>query len=95
MTLAGDVLPYPTRTSIQIGIGQHIEDSLGQYVNHACQPSVKVQGNRLLALRDLSADEEITFDYNESETDMSSPFVCNCCGKLVNGYANTPQEVIA
>ncbi|WP_053337311.1 SET domain-containing protein-lysine N-methyltransferase [Microscilla marina] len=93
MVLTGDILPYPTRTSIQIGESKHIEDKLGQYVNHDCQPSVEVKGNHLVALRDLNETEEVTFNYNVSETDMSSPFTCHCCGKLINGYAKASQSI--
>ncbi|TNE55745.1 MAG: SET domain-containing protein [Bacteroidetes bacterium] len=81
----GEVIDYPTRTSIQIAPGKHQEDELGQFINHACEPSCRVESNRIVALRDLPTDTEITFDYNENEDLMSSPFTCHCCGKQIGG----------
>lgn len=83
--LTGSVLESPTRTSIQIGPNEHIEDDLGQYVNHSCDPSVKVVKNKLICLKDINDGDSITFDYNVSETEMSNPFVCHCCDKLISG----------
>ena len=83
--LTGTVLESPTRTSIQIGSNEHIEDDLGQYVNHSCEPSVKVVYNKLICLKDINNGDSITFNYNVSETEMSNPFVCHCCGKLISG----------
>lgn len=84
-TLEGDISIAPTRTSIQIGSFQHIEDDLGQYINHSCDPSVKIVKNKLIAVKDIHDSDSITFDYNDSEEYMSNPFTCHCCGKLIAG----------
>lgn len=47
---------------------------LGRFVNHSCQPNCEMQKwsvngqfrMALFALRDISADEELTYDYNFS-----------------------------
>ena len=83
--LTGDIKNKPTQTSIQIGPNQHIEDLLGQYVNHSCYPTVKVVGNNLVAINTIINKDSITFDYNVSEDEMSNPFLCHCCGKKIKG----------
>lgn len=73
-TLEGEIQSVPSRESIHIGDGRHICDQYGKYVNHSFQPTVWVNGVHLVAIRDLDADEEITFNYNDSEIEMACPF---------------------
>lgn len=86
--LSGHVLNKPTRTSIQIGPSRHIEDDQGQYINHSCNPNVKVNNNHLVAIKQINNGDSITFDYNETEDEMSNPFKCHCCGKMIAGRLN-------
>ena len=37
-----EYLKNPTRTSIQVGPEQHVEDVIGRYINHSCTPNVKL-----------------------------------------------------
>ena len=83
--LTGTILTYPTRTSIQIGPSQHIEDDQGKYINHSCDPSVRVVGNKLIGVKQINNGDSITFDYNETEDTMSNPFTCHCCGEEISG----------
>ena len=78
----------PTRTSIQIGPGNHIEDRIGKYVNHSCSPTCEIDGIRIVAIKDVAKGDEITFDYNKNEDLMASPFKCACCGKMITGAKN-------
>jgi hypothetical protein len=80
-----EITNSPTRTSIQVAEGVHVEDKIGSYVNHDCNPSCEVDGTKLIALRDLYPGDEITFDYSKSESMMASPFTCRCCGKTISG----------
>ena len=75
----------PTRTSIQISEGHHVEDEVGACINHACEPNCEVRSFLIIALKDIEEGEEITFDYNKSEDVVSSPFECKCCGKMILG----------
>lgn len=84
-TLSGNISTTPTRTSIQIGPNQHIEDELGQYVNHSCNPSVEIVGHNLISVKQINDGDSITFNYNESEDLMSNPFNCHCCNKIIGG----------
>ena len=81
----GKVVREPTRTSIQVSEGFHVEDEIGSRINHSCQPSCKINAFFVIALRDIKEGEEITFDYNKNEDIIASPFKCNCCGKMILG----------
>ena len=85
--LKGPILETPTRTSVQIGKNKHIEDPLGAFINHSCTPTAKVnkKNQTFVSLKPIKAGEEITFDYNQNEDQMASPFICHCCGKKING----------
>ena len=89
-TLKGNILPHPTRTSIQIGTGKHIEDKFGRFINHSCSPTVAVCSFKkepyIYAMRDIVKGNTITFDYTLTELQITSPFVCSACG------ANIPHD---
>ncbi len=84
LTLVGKSLNTPTRTSIKISEGIHVEDEIGRFINHSCFPSCEISENKVIASRDISLDEQITFDYRATESPISSPFVCFCCNVLIN-----------
>ena len=85
--LEGDVLNYPTRTSIEIVAGLlHIEDKMGRYINHCFDPTCFIDGRNVVALRDLAPGDEITFDYNHNESNMACPFHDADTGRHVRGY---------
>lgn len=52
----------------------------GMFTNHSCDPTcfVHKSAGLLLTHRELEPDEEITFDYLASETDLKANFTCNC-----------------
>ena len=81
----GELVSEPTRTSIQIDEKSHVEDEVGGCINHSCQPSCKVNTFFVIALRDIKKGEEITFDYNQNEDTLASPFECGCCSKTIKG----------
>jgi SET domain-containing protein len=91
--MKGDILDYPTRTSIQVGKNKHIEDEIGAHINHSCSPSAKVVKKDMMfvSLRDIDVDEEITFDYNKNEDALSNPFYCECCNKAIVGKKKLPH----
>ena len=82
-TLDGEVFDYPTRESIHIGNNKHIHDYHGAYVNHSFDPTTKINGKCVIAVKNINKGDEITFNYNENEINMAAPFVAN--GILVKG----------
>lgn len=58
----------------------------GDYVNHSCDPNAWVFGQiSLLARRDISAGEEITFDYATTDASDYDTFECHCGSVLCRG----------
>lgn len=101
----GTVRSAPSRFSIQIGSGTHL-DEMGPVdaTNHSCDPNAFVdfsQSDRLVlrALRDIGAGDEITIHYCATEYDMAEPFPCDCgaasCVGLVRGYRHLPAGTAA
>ena len=65
--------------TIEIDEG-HFLHPYGRYTNHSCDPSAFVDKSSgyLLSTREIAVDEEITFDYLASETNIKANFHCNC-----------------
>lgn len=92
----------PDRYSIQVGRRTHrvpppdlhphaqVAEYGWRFLNHSCAPNAWVRGFELVALADIPADAEITFDYDTTEWDMASPFPCGCgaagCRGTVRGF---------
>lgn len=85
--LKGDVLDHPTRTSVQIGKHDHIEDYTAGHMNHSCHPNAKVlkRLHAFVTLKNITKGEEITFNYNANEDNLANPFKCECCGRKICG----------
>ena len=71
-------------------IEQPLDRYRWRFLNHSCEPNAEFAGRNLVAIRKIKPSEQITFDYNTTENDLSSPFEChcesdNCCG-VVRGY---------
>jgi hypothetical protein len=83
-------------------------DYLPNKINHSCNPNcfVKVK-NELVALRNISEGEEITYDYStvmdDNEREMEKigkkPLTCKCdcgsgnCRKVIDHFRNLPEDV--
>ena len=101
LRLEGEIVESPSRFSVQIGPGQHVEvpaevqvkQPLDRYRwrwrNHSCEPNAKFENPNLVAIREIKASEQIAFDYNTTEYDLATPFECHCksdgCCGLVRG----------
>ena len=72
-TPTGTVIDHQTIFSIQFGWNRHLDpDDPYKYINHSCDPTVGVKINAaglpyFVALRDLRAGEQVTFDYAMTE----------------------------
>jgi hypothetical protein len=96
--ILGPTVATPSRYSVQIGEDLHVDvGSAGRlehfpwrFLNHGCEPNVVVRGRAVVALRAVAKFEELVFDYNTTELDLASPFVCGCgsdrCYGLVRGF---------
>lgn len=86
LEIKGEVISHPVRTSIQVGPGKHVDVVVPvKFINHSCRPNTKVEGEKILALREIYPGDEITFDYQATEEKLSDPFICRDCGGWVKG----------
>lgn len=83
--LSGEIFVSPLRETIHIGNDKHIYDEYGRYINHSFTPNVYIDNTNVVALVDLDANQEVMFNYNETETVMACPFYAD--NKLVNGQS--------
>jgi hypothetical protein len=72
--LDGKIYNSPTRESIHVGNGVHIHDDYGAYINHSFDPSTRIEGRFVIAIKEINVGDEITFNYNASEINMACPF---------------------
>ncbi len=56
------------------------------YVNHSCDPNAGLSGQiALVAMRDIGAGEEITYDYAMSDGSSYDEFACGCGSACCRG----------
>ncbi|MBE9040019.1 SET domain-containing protein-lysine N-methyltransferase [Oscillatoriales cyanobacterium LEGE 11467] len=97
------ILPQRTPHSIQMDFDLHVLiDEPAVLINHCCQPNTGVRNNPwggydFVALIDIAAGDEITFDYETTETEFSAKFQSACnvseCRKQLCGFFHLPTEV--
>jgi len=74
----------PTRMSVALGWDRHVEmDAPATLLNHHCEPNLGVRENALsaydfVALREIAAGEEVTFDYAMTEYELETSLICVC-----------------
>jgi uncharacterized protein len=107
MTSRAVDLPHQTSHSIQIGWDRHVHMDLpARFVNHACRgANVGIRLNRnqptpsydFYALRTIESGEELLWDYECSEYEMSD-FVCRCgdeqCRGTLKGFKHRKDEIL-
>lgn len=107
LLIEGRLQPHPTRFSIQLDDGVHIEADGAlpdaemrlrhpwRFLNHSCDPNARVEARSLVALRPIACGEQITFDYTTTEASMAEPFACLCgasaCVGSVQGFLHLSE----
>lgn len=86
-----NVIDYNSFRFVSIGQGKYVNDErILNWVNHCCQPTTKLIIRKdqpiLVALRNIMKDEEITFDYNQTQK-VNFQFTCSC------GQANCQEKI--
>lgn len=100
---AAEVAAAPTRHSIQLDAHRHVlmEPNALRFTNHSCDPNVHIDTVRLriVALRRIEPDDEITYFYPSTEWLMAEPFTCRCgserCIGRIAGAAELPAAILA
>ena len=84
---------------LQVGARVYMDlEAPGVYANHACEPNVGLRSNTsLIALRDLSAGEELRYDYSTTMGEDLETMPCRCgmsrCRGLVQDFRSLPLEL--
>ena len=82
----GEEIEAPTRTSLQLGGNKHIDVKAPiMYINHNCNANITLKNDTFVAKKLILKGDEITFDYNDSEEELSDPFLCRDCGEMMKG----------
>ena len=72
-------------------------DEPADYINHSCNPNAGICGQiTLVAMRDINAGEEITFDYAMADSSSFDEFDCacgapNCRGRVSGNDWKRPE----
>jgi len=82
-------------------------DEISRTYNHSCNPNSYIRGkSELIAMRDIRAEEEITYDYSTTMSDNKEKIEkaggklwthrCNCksknCRKIIDQFITLPKE---
>lgn len=100
---SGEPYDHATAHTLQADENKHILCPGGPvYTNHSCDPCAHFSFRPeepfpiLVAHRDIAAGDEITFDYNTTEWEMSTPFQCLCgskqCIGLIQGFKHLDRK---
>ncbi len=99
---AGTISSTPTYLTVQISEEKHItlQPDFLQYINHSCEPNVFFDTTlmKLVALKYIPENTELTFFYPSTEWKMDQPFHCYCgnegCLGQIRGAAYLNTESI-
>lgn len=97
----GTIAAEPTYLTVQVDVGKHItlQPEFLQYINHSCDPNVFFDTTlmKVIALKEIREEEEMTFFYPSTEWQMTQSFNCYCgsanCLGNIKGAAFLPEEV--
>jgi hypothetical protein len=82
-----------------LGDGSYVINgtSIARYINHSCDPNCESDeidgGVWIIALRDIEAGEELTYDYNLYDGEDDDPAICQCGAATCRGSMYSPEEL--
>ena len=87
--LADQLRHVDRRLALQVEEDLYVVSSVegpADWINHACDPNAGLRGQlSLVALRDIAAGEEITYDYATSDGSAYDEFECRCGAEVCRG----------
>jgi hypothetical protein len=84
--------------AFQIGPDLYLDpEPPGLFVNHSCQPNTGIRDTTwLVAVRELSAGEQVFFDYSTTMDEGHWTMVCHCaaptCRGVIGDFKHLPRE---
>lgn len=103
---SGNRSAVANKYSLQISETEHLSPyssdrddplSIWQFLNHSCSANCYIDYNKiaLVALTDIKEGEEVRFNYNTTEFEIATPFICNCnslnCYGEIKGFRYLPR----
>lgn len=88
----------PTTYLFGIGDGTVVIDGHGtaMFINHSCDPNCETEEIEdrvwVQAIRDIAAEEELTYDYNLYDGEDDEAF-CNCGARTCRKTMYSPEEI--
>lgn len=79
--LTGLISSEPTKYTIQIGKDKHILDRYGIFINHSFNPNIKINGKKIIAIKNIYKNDQLCFNYKKNESKITNPFLVN--GKII------------
>ena len=79
--------------------GKHVIDGFGKaaFINHSCDPNCETDEIEeriwVIALRDIAAGEELTYDYNLYDGEDDDPSLCRCGAANCRGTMYSDEEM--
>jgi hypothetical protein len=95
-----NIMDKPNRFTVQIGRSLHTHVGKLAALNHSCDPNVILDTENMVmvARRDISKGEELSFFYPSTEWEMNAPFICLCgssnCIHVVAGARFLPLSTL-
>eukprot|EP00924_Labyrinthula_sp_SR-Ha-C_P008318 snap_masked-scaffold_11-processed-gene-9.30-mRNA-1 protein AED:0.04 eAED:0.04 QI:0/-1/0/1/-1/1/1/0/173 len=96
------VVDKPTMHTLQLAETRHVSPFDGaECISHSCTNNnvaaiIEEKRAKFIILKDVKEGEELSFNYNCTEWDMNSPFVCQCAKcqgrKMVQGFKHLEDE---
>ena len=86
-----EIQNYRTWRTLQLDESRHLRNEFLNFVDHSCSPNslFDVENLALVAIRDISVGNPISFFYPGSEVELSQTFECQCgskeCLQRING----------
>lgn len=73
-------------------------NTIWRYFNHSCEPNTAIVGRKkVIALKSIAPDTELTFDYSMSDGDTLWEMPCSCktssCRKKIYSIQRIPEKV--
>lgn len=85
--------------TVQIGKAKWRDSKgLARWMNHSCEPNCGIKGlYRVVAMRDVAAGEQLTWDYEMTEKSSWWRMQCKCgspgCRRVIGNYLRMPRSV--
>lgn len=90
--ISGPIVKMPTIYTVPIDFDLYIDPlPPGKFLNHSCDPSCGIKSRtKVVAMRNLKKDEEITIDYamivfDYDQAKLKQDLTCHCGSKICRG----------